>query len=786
MSFLKKRKSKILIGTVAAGSVLSISTGLLVYATSSSNDSGIGIVSNGAVNSYLSQDKNGIDSKAKPSSTDYKKSKIIITDDIEKIQLPSEEPPKPKPDPVPEPPKPEPIPEPPKPKPEPPKPKPEPIPEPPKPKPEPPKPKPKPKPEPPKPKPQPQPKPEPKPQPPKPKPEPEVVKKPLVINGVTVQANVKPRKERVVSQRDKERKIANPKPYTNIVVDKLLGIEVTDELRKKTIEKALNPGDNDRIGLFNDFRLTSITNNAKTLEEAEKLINLSDNDRYNWQNVLQRFQRLLNSPRVVEFLKEEAKKEYPTKKFNTETQRYVWLIQNLDQSKFTKMSSQAEKYLKEGLTIDPRNTYVNENGELDSWSYAPPDEFNTVVSTMKKDNQNKTFWHNDHWPRPSGSILTGEYPGWEKTDVTSTPEYSKYNVSHSDGIKISTMRKTNPESGKRNHGIVVEIDAANPSGYAKTLELIKKLKEDKKEVTSYRIFNMGETSSSQKFKEILSELPNELPQLELFFSANATNTSSLIALENKNIKELSLYTQGNSLLTQWSFNPLALRNTEWINTNDYNVSSHYPKNSNIATRITFDTIAFDQEDYKGDQNFERINDGLRLVYFTRNNEKFFQGAFGPGLEPDHNESNNSYPMGLDFSRVPNIKSLRGLIFHDIEGKNQKPRKIRRLTLYNNAETFEISGDELNEASFHHMVTGEPQPPKTEINFSNGNITKKIRITSKDRLSGDALRNLTYFFKYNDAIKASNTIQVPEDANELRDQLKSNGYNVETSNDVYIP
>nr|WP_307922561.1 hypothetical protein [Mycoplasmopsis bovis] len=50
-----------------------------------------------------------------------------------------------------------------------------------------------------------------------------------------------------------------------------------------------------------------------------------------------------------------------------------------------------------------------------------------------------------------------------------------------------------------------------------------------------------------------------MPQLELFFSANATNTSSLIALENKKIKELSLYTLGNSLLQKWSFNPWAFK-----------------------------------------------------------------------------------------------------------------------------------------------------------------------------------------------------------------------------------
>ncbi len=194
-----------------------------------------------------------------------------------------------------------------------------------------------------------------------------------------------------------------------------------------------------------------------------------------------------------------------------------------------------------------------------------------------------------------------------------------YGASESDGItvhKLERIEKIKEEDGQINEGYVVNIDAKNPAGYSKTKKLIEDLKKSGKKITSYRIKNMGEADPAQKFKEILAALPDDLPQLELFFSANATNTSSLIALENKKIKELSLYTLGNSLLQKWSFNPWAFKNTAWINTNDYNVSYEYGRNKPLATRITFDTIAFDQDDYKGNNNFERINDGLRLVYYA--------------------------------------------------------------------------------------------------------------------------------------------------------------------------
>ncbi|MCU9938977.1 hypothetical protein NWQ34_05255 [Mycoplasmopsis felis] len=88
-------------------------------------------------------------------------------------------------------------------------------------------------------------------------------------------------------------------------------------------------------------------------------------------------------------------------------------------------------------------------------------------------------------------------------------------------------------------------------------------------------------------------------------------------LENKKIKELSLYTEGNSLLEYWSLNPLALRNTNWVNTIDYNVSKENPANTNIPTRITFNALAFEDSDYlKGEEDpYKRINDGLRLDIF---------------------------------------------------------------------------------------------------------------------------------------------------------------------------
>ncbi|WP_331696978.1 putative immunoglobulin-blocking virulence protein [Mycoplasmopsis agalactiae] len=608
----------------------------------------------------------------------------------------------------------------------------------------------------------------------------------IILNGVKVYAIVEVNPDRKVSNYDIKKGIANREPYQSTIVNKLVSVEVTDELRTSTVEKALTSGEGD--GLFDGtfFKVIDdlINVDKDSLEVAEGV--LKQNSQI-WESNLFRYKELLDSENVVNFLKEPAKSEYPTKKFASVNQKYIWLIANLDKSKFTKLASTSDKYLNEGLVVSPRNAKINANGEIDAHAWSPSPEFNTVTSRYARDNSLKrVFGYNSHFWRSPDDTEEGNYPGWKKSDATN--EFSSYGISAADGInvyKLEREEKIKEENGQINEGYVVNIDARNPEGYSKTKKLIEDLKRDGKKITSYRIKNMGENDPAQKFKEILAALPDDLPQLELFFSANATNTSSLIALENKKIKELSLYTLGNSLLQKWSFNPLAFKNTAWINTNDYNVSYEYGRNKPLATRITFDTIAFDQEDYKTENNFERINDGLRLVYYARNNERAFQGSFGPGLNPDHAEGDNSYPVGLDFSRVPKIKSLRGLEFHDSQNPSNKARKIKRLTLFNNSNTFEISGSELNQASFHHIM--EPVPgdsDKPKIMFSNGDTTNTIKISSKERLSSEGLTNLNKFFQLNDVLRASKKIIVPEGASELISQLQGAGFNVEVGTDGF--
>ncbi|CRH45535.1 Uncharacterised protein [Chlamydia trachomatis] len=73
-----------------------------------------------------------------------------------------------------------------------------------------------------------------------------------------------------------------------------------------------------------------------------------------------------------------------------------------------------------------------------------------------------------------------------------------------------------------------------------------------------------------------------------------------------------------------------------------------------------------------------------------------------------------------------------------------------------------------------MALGEPGMPPTKIEFSNGNLTNMIRITSSNTLTNSALSNLSTLINLSNI---SREIQVPRGAEDLKRQLQSNGYTV---------
>ncbi|WBP83845.1 putative immunoglobulin-blocking virulence protein [Mycoplasmopsis edwardii] len=649
----------------------------------------------------------------------------------------------------------------------------------------------------PQPEPQPEPVPElePEPQPSSPPSLPETDVAIIRFGDINVRVHVEPIPRREYNKNDINKGIANRKPYISEVSSDLKYVEVTEELRRENRKQAGK-------ALRNSVWASAFEGFFKppTHWEEDNFVRYYESSPSNllyFNKIIDKFDRLLeNGDAVYEYLTDEGKKLYPElKKIKHEKVRKLRIISYIDTSKFVLTSDRINKNLEKGYVLkeDNDNIYITADGKLDSYSESPL--INVAADRLIKDNSSlRTFGYNSYYGRTGKSIEDGTYPGWTKTNVTNSEEYAKYNVGNSDGIKIEKITRDKREEGKRNEGTIITIDAANIKGYNKTINFLRALKEDNKEITSIRITNMGVHSATQEFGKIFKELPRKIPQLELFFETH--NTESLLNLEDIEIDELSLFTSGNSNAAGWSINPWALKNVAWVNSIDYNVSFDYKPGLKVPTRLSFDDIAFDDTDFDG-SDYSRINNGLRMVYWVRNNERVFQGGFGPGLKPDRNEGENSYPVGLDLSRVTKMKSLRNLQFHDIEKPSNKPRKLRRLVLHNNKSSFEIDTDELNNANFEVLDRNPMSIPKSYITFSNGSVTKYLKITSKNgvsKLNSSGLSNLSILINYsNGRFNSNTTFKVPYQDIELINQLRNLGYRVQEINpsqededDIYIP
>nr|WP_318031265.1 hypothetical protein [Mycoplasmopsis bovis] len=129
------------------------------------------------------------------------------------------------------------------------------------------------------------------------------------INGVEVYAIVEVTPDRKVTEYDIKKGIANRDPYQSTIVNKLVSVEVTDQLRKSTVNKALTSGDGE--GLFDGtfFKVINdlINVDKDSLDIAEGV--LKQNSQI-WENNLFRYKELLDSDKVVNFLMPGKDVEY--------------------------------------------------------------------------------------------------------------------------------------------------------------------------------------------------------------------------------------------------------------------------------------------------------------------------------------------------------------------------------------------------------------------------------------------------------------------------------------------
>ncbi|MES3497132.1 putative immunoglobulin-blocking virulence protein [Mycoplasmoides gallisepticum] len=324
-----------------------------------------------------------------------------------------------------------------------------------------------------------------------------------------------------------------------------------------------------------------------------------------------------------------------------------------------------------------------------SWTFIDHSD-NVVRNRMISDHQNRYFAYDSEYKRNSKVIRDLDYEGFKKQDATNS--FIEYGAGNNNGI---TVLQYTPEgefakSKVKGNRLIAVLDASNVAGYNNFLNFLKKTEQAGQKLDGIVIRNMGLIDKYQDFSKILAQMPDSIQKLTLFFEAR--DTSSLIGLKDKKIQELDLYNSSNTVADDWGINPYVLRGVKNI-TFDYNhesitTSTVQPNNKNMPGSIVFNTLKFD----KG-MTLDQINEGLRIALKDRYGERIFQGAFGDG----------SWPTYLDFSNLPEIKSLQGMNFYG--------RVFKKLTLYNNSNVFTVDSKTLHQQQWSALLIKGPDRPK---------------------------------------------------------------------------
>ncbi|MDJ1646536.1 putative immunoglobulin-blocking virulence protein [Mycoplasma phocimorsus] len=331
-----------------------------------------------------------------------------------------------------------------------------------------------------------------------------------------------------------------------------------------------------------------------------------------------------------------------------------------------------------------------------------------------------------------GNYGTGNYIGWDKSEnklgddkKDRGTEFFKYGVSTKNhGIKIFKLEDKNGNN-KLNikNGYSVDADLNNVFGLTTFRSVNELLENDNKKVIQYRFTNIGAyEDDTRNLNLIFGSIQENAPQVTLIFKKNRIDM--LKHLKNKKIKQLDLFSNSDVDSKNWSINPLFLENISNINNNNYANEIGLGTDTSGGKKIIFNSLYFNKEDAENDNNLDKINKGLKMVYEDRKNEDFFKGSKKVG-----------YPTELDLSET-NLKSLKGLKFDFTDSRGKKVR-LTKLTLNGgNSSNFEINADELNEANFEVL---DYDYSGSEIVFKNN--VNKISPKDPNKLTEQGKKNL---------------------------------------------
>ncbi|WP_069097672.1 putative immunoglobulin-blocking virulence protein [Mesomycoplasma ovipneumoniae] len=341
------------------------------------------------------------------------------------------------------------------------------------------------------------------------------------------------------------------------------------------------------------------------------------------------------------------------KKYELERQKYDLKYHSERKARFDagRLNQEEISLLEKGYTPDK---------DTDGWE----PKFNPVKAAIKADNAKGIAPYDSPWPNQDSTVLSSlSRPGWsgglnvpsshvKDENFTSTLK----SAGISDGSRAIRLIQYKKDAGNTagNNGITqfksLYLDSSDPTALSKfdsILETLAKSQTDLKEVVLQNV--KGEYTKT--IEQIISKLPQSITSLRLFVEDNK-GLEALSKLENHKLTELSLYSNAQKETGTWAINPNGLKNVDFIKWDFVDKASInlYNPGAKLPGSIRFDTLSWTKDVGTTD----KINEGLKIAFGSKINQRVFQGVFG---------GRGGYPPNLDFSKTE-IKTFSGVKFDE--------------------------------------------------------------------------------------------------------------------------
>ncbi|UVO15275.1 putative immunoglobulin-blocking virulence protein [Mesomycoplasma ovipneumoniae] len=341
------------------------------------------------------------------------------------------------------------------------------------------------------------------------------------------------------------------------------------------------------------------------------------------------------------------------KKYELERQKYDLKYHSERKARFEagRLNQEEISLLEKGYTPD-RDT--------DGWE----PRNNIVKKAIKADNAKGIAPYDSPWPNQDSTVLSSlSRPGWSGglnvpsshvKDTNFTSALSTAGIPEgSRSIRLIQYKKNDGNNAGNNDirqfkSLYLDSSDSNAlSKFETILQSLAKTQTDLKEVVLQNV--KGEYTKT--IEQIISKLPSSITSLRLFVEDNK-GLEALSKLENHKLTELSLYSNAQKETGTWAINPNGLKNVDFIkwdfvdkaNINLYNPGAKLPGS------IRFDTLSWT----KDVGSLDKINEGLKIAFGSKINQRVFQGVFG---------GRGGYPPNLDFSKTE-IKTFSGIKFDE--------------------------------------------------------------------------------------------------------------------------